>query len=321
MVRIHLDGQVVKEIDILEKELQNIVEINSKTLLNCYTIMSKYTFEGRYGKSGGELDSLMLDIETLRPVIVEYKKGKLERNLTAINQIVYYYDWIKDHQSTVDKLILSVIEQDKLEFEEGILNDDQVSINWDDDIRCIIIAQEFSDWDQVLLKYINNINIELYTYHIFENETFDLSPATELQNKIRVQKKSNKDLPKERKKIQKNDERVKELFERSKFNSIKKFIDDWNNKLELRGTQYYIAFINPVDKTTLIRLYIRKTKKLKLTMVPIITYKELKEKFPLLNIREEPYVHDLPIGITELNSEEDIKSLLAFISEGLVNYI
>lgn len=321
MIRIQLDGKEIKELEIQERDLHKVVENNSELLLNCYLIKSEYQFEGHYGKAGGALDSLMIDKGTLRPVIVEYKMGKLERNKTAINQIVYYYDWIKDHQPKVDKFILSVIEQDNLEFEEDLLSDNQVSINWDENIRCIIIAQEFSDWDEVLLEYIDKINIELYTYRIFDNRTFDLIPATEIQNKIRVKKKLNQDLPKERKEIQKNDKRVKELFERSKFNSIKKFIDDWSKKLELRGTQYYIAFINPIDKTTLIRLYIRKTKKLKLTMVPIISFKDLKEKFPLLNIREDPYVHDLPIGITELNSEEDIKSLLAFIADGLVNYI
>ena len=89
MVRIQLDGKQIKGLEIPEKDLHIIVENNSELLLNCYLIKSKYNFEGRYGKIGGELDSLMIDKETLRPVIVEYKMSKLERNKTAVNQIVY----------------------------------------------------------------------------------------------------------------------------------------------------------------------------------------------------------------------------------------
>ena len=55
-------------------------------------------------------------------------------------------------------------------------------------------------------------------------------------------------------------------------------------------------------------------------MIPFLSLEELKERFPNLNIRTDPDIHDLPITITELTSEEDVNKFLYFISEGLENY-
>ena len=320
MVRIQIDGKEIKELEILENDLQSIVENGSEKLLNCYLIKSKYNFEGRYGKIGGELDSLMIDKETLRPVIVEYKMGELKRNQTAINQIVYYYDWIKDHKSEVNNFILEEIKQKKIKFEVVSEDEDNLSINWNEDIRCIIIAKEFSDWDKVLLEYLD-IFIELYTYRHFEDKTFDLNLARDLQDSIKHEKKVKQDDPKKKKEDKDNEKVVEELYNRSKFQAVKEFIDKWNDKFELRGTLYYLAFKDRSENNTILRLYIRKTSKLKITMIPFLSLEELKERFPNLNIRADPDIHDLPITITELTSEEDVNKFLYFISEGLENYI
>ncbi len=320
MVRIQLNGKEIKELEIPEKDLHSIVENNSELLLNCYLIKSKYNFEGRYGKTGGELDSLMIDKETLRPVIVEYKMGKLERNKTAVNQIIYYYDWINDHKSKVTNLILDEIRQKKLQFENISEDEQNISINWNEDIRCIIIAKEFSDWDIVLLEYLN-IYIELYTYRYFEDNTFDLILAIDLQDSIKHEKKIKQDEPQKRKDDKDNENLVEDLYNRSKFQAVKEFIDKWKEKFELRGTIYYLAFKDRSENNTILRLYIRKTMKLKITLLPILSLEELKEGFPNLNIRENPYGHDLAIVITELNSEEEVNKFLNFISEGLENYI
>lgn len=320
MVRIQLDGKEIKELEIPENDLHAIVENNSELLLNCYLIKSKYNFEGRYGKIGGELDSLMIDKETLRPVIVEYKMGRLERNKTAINQIVYYYDWINDHKSKVNNLILEEIKQKDFKFEVVSEDEDLFSINWNEGIRCIIIAKKFSDWDKVLLEYLS-FSIELYTYRYFEDKIFDLNLAKDLQDSIKHEKRVKQDDPKRKKEDKDNEKVVEELYNRSKFQAVKEFIDKWKIKFELRGTVYYLAFKDRPENNTILRLYIRKTNKLKITMIPILSLEELKEKFPNLNIREVPNVHDLPITITELTSEDDTSKFLNFISEGLENYI
>lgn len=323
MVRIQLDGKEIKELEIPEEKLRVIVENNSKLLLNCYLIKSEYRFEGRYGKTGGALDSLMIDKETLRPVIVEYKRGKLERNTSAVNQIIYYFEWINDHKSKVNDLILEEIKQKKINFEVVSEDEDNFSINWDDDIRCIVIAKEFSDWDKVLLGYLN-IYIELYTYRYFEDKTFDLSLATDLQDRIKHEKRVKQKDPKKKKEDKDNEKVVEELYNRSKFQAVKEFIDKWKNNFKLTGTLYYLAFKDRHENNTILRLYIRKTRKLKITLNPILSLEELeelKERFPNLNIREDPHGHDLPIIITELTSEEDVSKFLNFISEGLENYI
>ena len=319
MVRIQLNGKEIKEIEISERNLHAIVENNSELLLNCYLIKSKYNFEGRYGKTGGELDSLMIDKETLRPVIVEYKMGKLDRNQSAVNQITYYYEWINDHKAKVNNLILEEIKQKKLKFEVLSEDEDIFSINWNEDIRCIIIAKKFSDWDKNLLKYLK-FSIELYTYRNFEDETFDLTLAKDLQDSIKHEKRAKQDDPKKKKEDNDNEKVVEELYNRSKFQAVRDFIDKWKNKFELRGTIYYLAFKDRPEDNTILRLYIRKTNKLKITMTQILPLKELEDKFPNLNIREVPNVHDLPITITELTSEEDTNKFLNFISEGLENY-
>lgn len=114
---------------------------------------------------------------------------------------------------------------------------------------------------------------------------------------------------------------IEELYNRSKFQAVKEFIDKWKNKFELRGTLYYLAFKDRSENNTILRLYIRKTKKLKITLIPILSLVELKERFPNLNIREDPDRHDLPITITELTSEEDVSKFLNFISEGLEDFL
>jgi hypothetical protein len=320
MVRIGSDGEEIKEEEISEKVLQAHVENHSEKLLNCYLIKSKFNFEGIYGKVGGELDSLMIDKETLRPVIVEYKMGKLERNKTAINQIVYYYHWIYDHQSKINNQMLEEIKQIDLEFEDFRSDEDKFRINWDDDIRCIIIAKEFSDWDKVLLEHLD-ISIELYKYRYFDDKTFDLNLATDLQNSIKHEKRKKQEFPEVKKENRDNEKIIEDLYETSKFQTVREFIDKWKDSFELRGTVYYLAFKDLSENNTIIRIYFRKTKKLKITMIPIFSLKELQDKFPNLNIREIPYAHDLPITITDLTSEEDVNKFLNFISEGLENYI
>ncbi len=304
MVRIQLDGKEIKEMEIFERNLHAIVENNSELLLNCYLIKSKYSFKGRYDKKGGELDSLMIDKETLRPVIVKYKMGKLERNQSAINQIVYYYEWINDHKSKVNDLILEEIKQKKLKFEVVSEDEDIFSINWNEGIRCIIIAKEFSDWDKVLLEYLS-FSIELYTYRYFEDKTFDLNLARDLQDSIKHEKRVKQDDPKKKKEYKNNEKLVEELYNRSKFQAVKEFIDKWKGSFELRGTLYYLAFKDRSENNTILRLYIRKTMKLKITLIPILSLEELKKRFQNLNIREDPYAHDLPITITELTSKLD----------------
>ena len=189
MVRLKLkDGKKLEEKNIEEDRLQEIVEKHCEDLLNCFMIKHKFSFLGRHGTIGGELDSLMLDKDNYCPVIVEYKKAELKRNYTAINQIVYYYDWMKDHQDEISNLMMKHLKSPDLESEIMEDFDSEFQINWDDDVKCIIIAKEFSDWDKVLLGYLS-IDIELYTYRYYEDDVFDLNREKELQNAIKSKKK------------------------------------------------------------------------------------------------------------------------------------
>ncbi len=238
MVRLELkDGKIIEKKNIEEDRLQEIVEKHCEHLLNCFMIRQKLSFSGRHGTIGGELDSLMFDKDNYCPVIVEYKKDELKRNYTAINQIVYYYDWIKDHQSEISNLMMNHLKSLDLESEIMEDFDSEFQINWDDDVRCIIIAKEFSDWDKVLLGYLN-VDIDLYTYRYYEDGVIDLNPEKELQNAIKSKKKKQLNiLYDENSHLKSRPSLIKGMYE-----ELKDEILNIDENIELATKQQYIGF-------------------------------------------------------------------------------
>ncbi len=128
-----------------EKQLQEYIEKYLNQFLGCYFLRSFYQIPG------GEIDTLAITEEGI-PCIIEYKHKKEE---TIINQIVFYYDWLKQRPT-------------KFEFER-IVKENEKTKNLDVDwskIRLICIAERYSKWDISLIKHLDtDIECMAYTYH------------------------------------------------------------------------------------------------------------------------------------------------------------
>src|SRR6478736_16473 len=84
----------------LEKSLQTLFEKNLNTLLGVRFLASEHKTS-----NGGRMDTLGLD-ENGYPVIVEYKRTMSEN---AINQGLFYLDWLMDHRADFKLLVLDTL--------------------------------------------------------------------------------------------------------------------------------------------------------------------------------------------------------------------
>lgn len=81
------------------------MEANLQTLLGIRFLASEFS-TGRV--HGGRIDPLGLD-ENNSPVIIEYKRSVDEN---AINQGLYYLDWLMDHQADFKWLVMEKLGAD-----------------------------------------------------------------------------------------------------------------------------------------------------------------------------------------------------------------
>lgn len=132
----------------LEKNLQTLIEKNLQTVFNCRFVASE--FPTGYQHSG-RIDTLALS-EDDNPVIIEYKKVESSE---LINQSLYYLAWLKDHQGDFERAV---------QRELGHATE----VDWAD-IRVICIAPNYKKYDLYAVQ-VMGANIELWSYHLFENK-------------------------------------------------------------------------------------------------------------------------------------------------------
>lgn len=146
-----IEGQGVQEIESdsidLEKQVQTLIEQNLEELLGITFLASEYSTGERHG---GRIDTLGID-ENNSPVILEYKKHK---DQNAINQGLFYLDWMLDHKAEFEKLV----DANTTEVEE---------IEWTSP-RLICIAPDFTKYDSHAVEQINQ-NIELMRFKQYED--------------------------------------------------------------------------------------------------------------------------------------------------------
>jgi predicted transport protein len=136
----------------LEKELQNLIERNLKTVFNSIFIASEFST----GQShAGRIDTLALSEEN-NPVIIEYKKIESSELIT---QSLFYLEWIYDHRGDFE-----------IAVQKQLGNNSKV--DWSD-VRVICIAPDFRKYDLHAVQMIG-ANVELWSYRFFENSTFYL---------------------------------------------------------------------------------------------------------------------------------------------------
>lgn len=144
---IELGSSVVAK----ERNIQNLVEENSDTLLNVRFLKTEHAFKAEDGHNA-RIDTLGLD-ENNCPVIIEYKRDGKD---TVINQGLFYMDWLVKHPKDFAWLVLE-------KFGKKVADE----IDWSQP-RLICIAQDFSRYDEFAIKQMQK-NIDLIRYRIYEN--------------------------------------------------------------------------------------------------------------------------------------------------------
>lgn len=128
-----------------EKQLQQYTEKYLNKIFNCYFLRNFYKIPG------GEIDTLAITEDGV-PCIIEFKHKKEE---TILNQIVFYYDWLKQRST-------------KFEFERIVKETEEtkdLNVDWSK-IRLVCVAKEYSKWDISLIKHLDtDIECYSYTYH------------------------------------------------------------------------------------------------------------------------------------------------------------
>nr|WP_197534071.1 hypothetical protein [Anaerolinea thermophila] len=130
-----------------EKELQTLIERNLETVFNCRLIQSEFSTGVQHS---GRIDTLALS-EDNNPVIIEYKKIESSE---LINQSLYYLAWLKDHKGDFERAVQKAIRN-------------SVDVDWSE-IRVICIAPNYKKYDLYAVQMMG-ANIELWTYHLFDN--------------------------------------------------------------------------------------------------------------------------------------------------------
>ncbi len=136
----------------LEKEIQNLIENNLKTVFSCRFIATEFSTGNEHA---GRIDSLGLS-EDNNPVILEYKKVESSE---LVNQSLYYLSWIKDHKGDFQIAVNKALGKN-------------IEVDWSD-VRVICIAPGYKKYDLHAVQMMG-ANIELWQYKLYENGTLYL---------------------------------------------------------------------------------------------------------------------------------------------------
>ncbi|MFT3848540.1 MAG: DUF5655 domain-containing protein [Propionivibrio sp.] len=134
----------------IEKTLQHLIESQMETFLGVRFLATEYSTGNKHR---GRVDSLGLD-ENGCPVIIEYKRYS---NENAINQGLFYLDWLLDHKADFRLLVMDKLGKDEAD-----------KIEWSG-TRLLCIAADFTRYDEHAVAQINR-NIELIRYKLFGDD-------------------------------------------------------------------------------------------------------------------------------------------------------
>lgn len=131
----------------LEKNLQTLIERNLETVFNCRLVQSEFPTGAQHS---GRIDTLAIS-EDDNPVIIEYKKVESSE---LVNQSLYYLAWLKDHKGDFERAVQKAL-------------GNSIEVDWSE-VRVICIAPNYKKYDLYAVQMMG-ANIELWTYHLFEN--------------------------------------------------------------------------------------------------------------------------------------------------------
>lgn len=133
----------------IEKSLQSLIEQHLETFLGVTFLATEYSTGAKHL---GRIDTLGID-ENNCPVIIEYKRST---NENVINQGLYYLDWLLDHKSEYQLMVMHKLGKSLVD-----------KIEWDN-ARLICIAGDFTKYDGHAVAQITR-NIELIRYKRYKD--------------------------------------------------------------------------------------------------------------------------------------------------------
>lgn len=143
-----------KALRIKGKPLESEKQLHALIASNLEEMLGIKLLENEYPIPNGRIDTLGID-ESGIPVIIEYKWRQIPG---AIDQGLFYLDWIVNNKRTFDMLV-----REKLGKE--------YEIEWSMQPRLIIISEAFDSKEIAAIRQIKP-TVELYKYAMYENGLF-----------------------------------------------------------------------------------------------------------------------------------------------------
>jgi len=152
----HNDNGKLRQLNVLplskEKLLQRLIEENLFEIFEMDFLATEYVTT-----ANGRIDTIAIDTNGA-PVIIEYKRNKHDN---VIIQALSYLSWLKSQKVGFFRDLVS----EKLSHERAD------KIDWKNP-RVVCVAESYNPYDIIALNEISNL--ELYRYHLYENDIFTL---------------------------------------------------------------------------------------------------------------------------------------------------
>lgn len=216
-------GKLTKIEDVpfkLEKELQILVEPNTKTIFGIDFVRTQFPLKGL------RFDSLCFDKKINAFVIIEYKK---EQNYSAVDQGKTYRKLLLENQA---ELILSCNEI----YDKDLKRSD---VNWDK-TRIIFISPAFNRF-QTDANASEDKPIELWTVKRYSNKTIFFEQI-QTEKELQPKEYTSYGVYSEDNHLEKADDSVKSLYRELKNKILSTFTE-----ASVEPKQTYIAFIHRVN--------------------------------------------------------------------------
>jgi len=205
----------------IEKSLQSLMEKHLESFLGVRFLATEYITKKAHG---GRIDTLGLDDNNC-PVIIEYKRSL---NQSAINQGLFYLDWLMDHQGD---FTLQVMKKLGAECAE--------KIDWSGP-RLLCIAGDFTRYDEYSVLQIPR-NIELLRYRRYGDDLLLLELVRASTTDVSP-RRTRPIEPAEAKQVMEAPRADGERAIQDVWEALKAFLLALGDDVQMKELEHYIAF-------------------------------------------------------------------------------